>query len=741
MPLSRPTLLVGACLVAAPLAAQQRPTAQRPDSAKRDSSAVQLTPLEVVGTIQPFAGPKIGSGVPGNVSIITGEALEGWEPRMLTDMLTQQPGISTYDDLGSPYKMNLQYRGFFASPVVGIGQGLAIFLDGARQNEPDAAQVNWDLLPMEHVKRVEVLPGTASLLGRNAIGGAINLVTRRGESATPSGTVEASGGRFGRFAGNASISQRLGSGWDYYVGGGYNREAGWRQVTRGEQANGFVNVGRETADGGIRFQLYAARSKAFTAGSLPFTVYAVRPDSNLSANDYEDLMNVQGSVAGFRRVGTGRISANLYVRRHSADRFNVSQPADPDFFSSSRNTIAGGTLDYRWGGLLGGREVGLRVGVDGSAASTNVEIFQDETKFPGGGRDLTTRVSAPVVDGAGFALGDIRFGRLLVSAGARYDVVRVPFRNELNSALSFTQTFTQFNPKAGLALDAGGGLSLFGSAGRSFRAPAVIEMACVNPATACPLPFALGDDKAIRGAANPGDPVRPVRASTYEAGLKLERAAFTASVTAYRTDLRDEIILLPNEAAPAGSTIEGIFTNIDRTRRQGVETALNYVFGNGIAVFANWSYTRATFESEAELFSPRADEELGIENEVEPGDRLPLVPDHQLKGGITWPVARGVVLGLQGRYVGRQFLRGDEANDDRQLNGYFIADARATVTRGRWELNTVVNNVLDNRYAVFGTYNVNQGNPRGNTLERFLTPGMPLVARVMVRWAFGQGDD
>ena len=96
------------------------------------------------------------------------------------------PGFSTYDDLGSPYKLNISSRGFYSSPVVGLPQGVAVFLDGVRMNEPEASQVNFDLLPMDHIQRIEVLSGNGSLLGRNALGGAVNLVTARGHGPTQS---------------------------------------------------------------------------------------------------------------------------------------------------------------------------------------------------------------------------------------------------------------------------------------------------------------------------------------------------------------------------------------------------------------------------------------------------------------------------------------------------------------------------------------------------------------------------
>ena len=98
--------------------------------------------------------------------------------RTVVDVLTRRLGVTSYDDLGSPYKLTLQSRGFAAGPVVGLGQGLSVFLDGVPVNEPDAAQVNFDLLPLERVTRIEVLSGTAALLGPNTLGGAVNLVTQ-----------------------------------------------------------------------------------------------------------------------------------------------------------------------------------------------------------------------------------------------------------------------------------------------------------------------------------------------------------------------------------------------------------------------------------------------------------------------------------------------------------------------------------------------------------------------------------
>ena len=698
-------------------------TAQQPDSTRRDTTAVVLKPIEVIGSILAPSGPKVGSGVPARTTTISRDQIEASEPRQLSDLLVTQAGISSYDDLGASYKMSLSSRGFFASPIVGLPQGLSIFLDGVRQNEPDAAQVNFDLLPMEHVTRVELLSGTASLLGRNSLGGAINLVTNSGGGPTH-GELEVSGGNFKTFGADGSIAGGLGGGkWSYYAGGGYDREDGWRQDTGAEQYNGFFNLGRLTERWGIRFQGYGAKSRAETAGSLPQSVYRVNPDSNLSTGDYEDLNNLQLAVSGYRRSDRGQLSLSSYVRRHRAERFNVNQDADPDNLGRSRNLVAGGTADYRW---QASDRLGLRIGGEGSAASTEVTLYADSTKFSGPVTQ-TTFVKSPTWDLAGYALADLTAGRATFSAGARYDYVRIPFRNQLDHARDTTSSYSRLSPKGGITLDAGRGLTLYGSVGGAFRAPAVIELACADPAEPCPLPFALGDDP----------PIKPVRATTVELGGRLVAGPAILSASAYRTDVRDDIFLFASDSAASGSTIEGYFGNLDKTRREGVELSAQLFLGGGHTLYANYGYTRATFQSDAEIFSIR--EDFGGENEVSPGDHLPLVPAHQVKFGGSFTLPSGFIAGADGRYIGPQWLRGDETNDEPQLDGYFVADARLG-WRGRgWEVVAVGNNVFQNKYATFGTFNVNQGG--GDVLERFLTPGFRRVVRLIVRRSFGGGDD
>jgi outer membrane cobalamin receptor len=197
----RPRLVVPAIIAVLTLPGVAR--AQVPDSTRKDS-VYALPPIEVVGSILPFAGVNVGAGIAGVSTKLDWNQVDATEPKVLPDVLRQQSGMSTYDNLGSPYKINVSTRGFYASPVVGTPQGVSIFVDGVRVNEPDAAEVNFDLLPLEHVKRVEILSGNGTLLGRNSLGGSINLVTRRGEG-PPSGEIELMAGTFNSYSAEGSV--------------------------------------------------------------------------------------------------------------------------------------------------------------------------------------------------------------------------------------------------------------------------------------------------------------------------------------------------------------------------------------------------------------------------------------------------------------------------------------------------------------------------------------------------------
>ncbi len=624
---------------------------------------------------------------------------------MLPETLLRHAGFSAYDDLGSGFKTTMVSRGFASSPVVGLPQGISVFIDGIPVNEPDAGQVNFDLLPAAMLDRLEVLSGTASLLGPNSLGGAVNLITRTAGERRES-KLEMSLGSYDRWGLNASTGG-AGNGWNYLAGAGLDREGGWRDLTSARQSNLFLRIARTAGERGASLVAFGARSYAETAGSLPRSVYSIRPDSNLSAGDFEDLKQLHVALSGYSRAGGGRATVSVWARGHDAERFNVNQIDDPDVRGFSRNRTAGARGDWSRSRLTGAGVVGFRIGSGIALNDVGIRIFGERID-PG----LTTDVKSPIRKFDAHASADMRSGPVTVAAGARYDRVRVPFRNLLRPARDTVSVYEQLSPRAGVTLTLSPQLDVYASAGRSFRAPAVIELACADPEEPCPLPFALGDDP----------PLDPVVGTTYEVGSRFSNALMSASIAVYRTKVRDDIFLFPyrDDNEPEGSTIDGFFANIPRTRREGVEID-GQVRASWARAHATYTYTRATFQSGGfEIFSIR---ESPGDNEVEPGDRLPLVPDHTLSFGGELSLRNGFTLGADVIAMGERVLRGDEANEESPLGGFVRTDLHVSFRRSRIETRATIVNLFDRRYPVFGTFNINQG--AGRVIERFLTPGEP----------------
>src|SRR5207237_743649 len=212
--------------------------AQQPDSTLKDTAA--LAPVVVTGVRLP-AAPEMARGLTGQGATRSAAELDARGGSTLADALEMLPGVTVAGELGTPAQLDVTLRGFQVSPTIGVPQGITVYVDGVRVNEPDANEVNFDLLPLEDVERVEVSYGPSVLLGRNSLGAAVNLVTRRG-AAPGAREVEVSGGSYGRYEAKLNAADRLGR-WDYYVGVRYEHTDGWRQATTSRLATAFAKLG------------------------------------------------------------------------------------------------------------------------------------------------------------------------------------------------------------------------------------------------------------------------------------------------------------------------------------------------------------------------------------------------------------------------------------------------------------------------------------------------------------------
>src|SRR6267143_2152308 len=705
-----PRLLAGAIgLVLLPTLAG----AQQPDSTPKDTTI--LAPVVVTGVRLPTVRELV-RGLAGRTASLDAQDLDARGVRSLADALEQLPGVTTSDELGATSQMDVSLRGFQVSPVIGVPQGVTVYVDGVRANEPDAHEVNFDLLPLEDVDRVVVVYGPSVLLGRNALGAAVNLVTRRGASPAAR-EIEASAGSWGRYELKARAGARHGA-WDYYVGARYERERGWREDTRSRIGTLFAKLGLLNGTWDATLSYSGADNRIFQAGSLPESVAAANPRHNFTAGDYFAPQAHLVILNAQRVLGRTQLALNAFGRSLSSEQFNVNF-VGADSRQRNATRIGGGAVQLSGKLPLGVRELRWLAGADADDEHVAVRIFAVRAGSPD---SLTESARTNQVNVGVFAGANVEIAtRLTATLAARYDWIRVPLEDLIDSTQNGLHIFRRLSPRGGLTWNTEGGHELFGSVSRGFRAPAVVELGCADPQAACPLPFALGPDPALK----------PVIATTYELGwhFRPPHGRFDASADVYRTDVRDDIFFI------ASSVTGGYFQNIGATRRSGVELALQWRAPAGLRAYANYGYTRATFETTATLATTRNP----AGETVTPGDALPMVPEHRVNAGLAVPILRpqgtesglALLAGVDARYVGRQWLRGDEENVTRRLSDYAVADLSLTLSWRDFELRGAVRNLFDRRVFTFGTFAENRTAP-GSPVQRWLTPGLPRHVQVSV---------
>ena len=168
--------------------------------AENKAEALELSKIEVVGTTPlPGLGIPINQ-VPSNVQTGSANDIGGQVSLNLAEYMDNNLGsVNTSNSVGNPYQMDVSYRGFTASPILGSAVGMSVFLDGVRVNEPFGDIVNWDLIPTNAISNINLMPGSNPLFGLNTLGGALSVHTKSG-SEFPGVSATASGGSWGRRA-------------------------------------------------------------------------------------------------------------------------------------------------------------------------------------------------------------------------------------------------------------------------------------------------------------------------------------------------------------------------------------------------------------------------------------------------------------------------------------------------------------------------------------------------------------
>ncbi|MBB1161611.1 TonB-dependent receptor [Aquariibacter albus] len=754
-------LLIGTPGLALPALAQQTP------------AAAQLPGVEVIGT-SPLPGQGIDRDLlPYSTQLLKREQADRTQAPTLSDFLNRRaPGVQVNDIQGSPYQGDLSYRGFRASPLLGAGQGLSVYLDGVRVNEPFGDVVNFDLIPEFAVRTLSLVPGANPAFGLNSLGGALSYTTHDGRSA-PGARAELSYGSFARKKLGVSYGLSDDSGWHSYIAASAFDEKGWRDHSDGTLGNVLAKVGHDNGGSDWTVSLLAGRSRLVGNGLLPAyevdddglekDLYFQRRGAVYTHPDLTKNELLQLSVNANHAIDAKTtLSSLLYVRKAKRNTVNGDEaedaPVNPGDPTASFNTTST-TQTSVGGGLRLASTHGAhqwQVGAQFEASRTRYAQFEQEGMFDdsrgvvpiaGEERELSARVrgraaSIGLYASDTYALserthltGTLRYNRSRVSNTL---TTRDDDTDVVESKPKETFTYNSLNPALGIAHRLAGGPTLFANVARNTRVPTVIELGCADPNEPCRLPAGLQADPYLA----------QVKSTTVELGFRWPLSRDTRlNLALFRTDNRDDILF--RSTSVSGQT--GFFQNFDKTRNQGLEAELSSRFG-ALDLSASYSYLKATYEADGLL-------RQGERNvQITPGTRIAGLPKHTLKLAADWAVGQGWTLGADAVLLSSRTVSGNEdgllEDDDgdpatepeaRRLKiaGYAIFNLRSQWRfKQDWTFYASVANVFDRRYENFGAlaetiFNAQGGNAYAAERDAlFVAPGTPRSVVMGLRYRF-----
>lgn len=231
------SLMVGLCLTAAPGSAQTQNDPSAPPTFKVD--VIETTPL-------PGLDLKLEQ-IPAPVQSATSADIEASGALHLGDFLNRRlNGVFVNEMQNNPFQPDVNYRGYTASPLLGTPQGLSIYMDGVRLNQPFGDVVSWDLIPRMAIGSTTLMPGSNPLFGLNTLGGALSIQTKDGRI-NPGTTVRAMYGSDMRRAVEFEHGGSRASGLNWYLAGNLFAEDGWRDSSPSDVGQLFGKLGWHAA--------------------------------------------------------------------------------------------------------------------------------------------------------------------------------------------------------------------------------------------------------------------------------------------------------------------------------------------------------------------------------------------------------------------------------------------------------------------------------------------------------------
>jgi outer membrane receptor protein involved in Fe transport len=720
--------------------------------------------------VAPLAGSEVPiTEIPRAVSTMNANDIRRDGSVIPQELLNSRiPSIMIDDLQGNQFQTGVSYRGFEASPVNGLPQGLAVYQNGIRINESFGDTVNWDFLPTNAIDGIAVM-GSNPVFGLNAIGGALAITMKDGFT-YHGAEVDARAGSFGREQIGVQAGAQSGAFAFYGAFEGINDD-GFRDFSGTEERRGYADLGMKGTGSEFHLNFTGATGEVGVTAAVPEELLAFggreRTFTSPQITDNEmQMFSASGTVDLTKTISVSGLMYHRHFEQSHIDGnisefepcdggpglcteegeqiYDINSPGTPIDLSQFNGKILGsidktGQVADSWGTTIQATDNGKLFGLGNHfvagvsydhgnvdyRASSELGYFLPKYVVAGSGitltglgdsaSEVTPRSLTTTNDYVGVYASDTLelTDRLALTLGGRWNYANIEIKNtgeEALDKLNGVNKFERFNPSAGLTYKLLPSLSVYGGYSEANRAPTASEIACSDPENPCIIESALASDP----------PLKQVVSRTWETGLRGGMSSwnntehFDWSFGLFRTTNQDDIIQIADSQQG-----RGYFANAGETLRQGVELSATYRAPRWM-LYSSYSFIDATFQSRNVIASENNPHETtecedlvdNPGNDIEgnclvinPGNRMPGIPRHRLKAGFDYAITPDWTFGADAIAVSDQIFYGDEGNSDRPLPGYVRVNLHSSYNVTKHvQIYGLIENLFDEEYGVYGTY-------------------------------------
>lgn len=589
---------------------------------------------------------------PANITIIDAAAIRNSGAAHLVDVLRNQGMLQVRDTFGDGSRVSVDMRGFGES----ASSNTLILMDGRRLNNADSASPDLNSIALKDVERIEIIQGSSSaLFGDQAVGGVINIITRRPQAFAFD--LDVGVGSYNRRTLQGRVANRLDNGIAYSVSMIDSATDNYREHNQQDYQNLLARLDYDYHDGYAFFEIQIIDEDLQTPGAL--LQAEVNADRRQSLIDFNrDFSNTDTDVfrAGFNRRLTDNWSILMEgMRREGEGIFlqNFRGCSQSLFFPCNTNSDNNRREHNGWTPRLVGEyqvDAGviiLTLGLDKDQYDYEINSLYVNTENTRKASSLYAQAILPLDE------------TLTLTAGVR----NAEMEDQLTDASAYPQGIKLEDDLSvwdlGMLYKPAAQWRLYARFNDNYR-------------------FATVEEQAFTEAGVIG--LKTQQGESIEWGGVWDTQHAQVKFSATRLDLNNEIAFDPTANGPFGP-FGGANVNFDATRRDTLMLQTVYHYSDVLSLDASYGRNDAQFKSG-----------------VFTGKKVSGVAEAiiRLAAYYRFNTAWNGFIELQ--HLGDQYRLGDNTNAQEQLHAYTLINASMSYQMTGWEVITRLNNISDREY-------------------------------------------